>query len=233
MKISYPRTIRWYYLLVLVPFFTDLIENKHFPTQSQEFVTEIVVSTLIAIGVFIIYKDIDKIRILSETDALTGLYNRRRFTTDIIHEVSLSRRVIAPLSLVYIDVNDFKGINDNHGHAEGDAVLREIGILLRNTARRDYDFCYRLGGDEFGLLLIGVTQEQAEEMISQAQVYPSGKYPHLQANKVTLSYGVVQLGEFETEDAFLKRADAIMYWRKEQHKKNKDNTQHSKLASLT
>ena len=184
--------------------------------------TEVVLGVLIAVGVFVIYKELAKLRTVADTDALTGLYNRRRFMIDISREIKLSRRVLAPLSLVYVDVNDFKEINDNHGHAEGDIVLQEIGTLLRSTAQRDFDFCYRLGGDEFGLLLIGVTFEQAEEMISRAESQFLNKCPRLQANQVTLSYGVVQLGEFENEDTFLKRADAMMYWRKAQQRERKN-----------
>jgi diguanylate cyclase (GGDEF)-like protein len=220
MKIFMMLRTRWHYVLVLVPVFTDIIENGHLPRQPREFVTEVVLGILIAVGVHIVYRDIERFRTVAETDALTGLYNRRRFMGDIHREIRLSRRLGAPLSLVYVDVNDFKTINDNHGHGEGDAVLREIGEWLRETARRGYDYCYRLGGDEFGLLLIGVSAAQAETMIDRAKSEKLAHYPHLSRYRVTVSCGVVELGDVESEEQFLRRADATMYDRKRQQRHN-------------
>jgi diguanylate cyclase (GGDEF)-like protein len=229
MKIFAAFRARWHYILVLVPVFTDTIENGHLPRQPREFVTEVVLGILIAVGVYIVYRDIERFRTVAETDALTGLNNRRRFMNDIHREIKLSRRLGAPLSLVYVDVNDFKAINDTHGHGEGDAVLREIGDWLHETARRGNDFCYRLGGDEFGLLLIGATAAQAETMIERAQSQTLARHPHLNRNRVTLSCGVVELGDVESEEHFLQRADATMYERKRQQRhSNTDKAIHDK-----
>lgn len=214
MKLLSKLHVNWVYLLIFTPFVTDILENGHFPAHPREYVTEVIMGILIAVGLIIIRRHVDMLRTVAETDALTGLLNRRRFMADLEHEVNLSRRLRAALSLVYIDVNDFKAINDNHGHAVGDAVLREIGELLHHTGRRDIDFCYRLGGDEFALLLIGVTVQQAEDMLHRLQAQQLDNYPQLQAHKVTLSFGLAHLQPGESSEDFLHRADTMMYQRK-------------------
>jgi diguanylate cyclase (GGDEF)-like protein len=214
MTIFHRVLAKWDYLFVFTPFLTDIIESGHFPVHPREYVTEVVVGILIAVGVAIIHRDLAKLRTIAETDALTGLLNRRRFMGDLGREVKLSGRLGAQLSVIYVDVNDFKLINDAHGHAEGDAVLREVGTLLHHVARRDVDFCYRLGGDEFALLLIGVADSQAEEMLGRIQVEAGEAYPHLHRHGTTLSCGVAHLREGESTKSFLHRADTMMYKRK-------------------
>lgn len=84
-------------------------------------------------------------------DPLTGLYNRRHFDERLLLEVSLARRHSRPLSLVMFDVDDFKSINDRHGHRVGDEVLRAVGEALQRDLRRE-DETFRYGGEEFALL---------------------------------------------------------------------------------
>lgn len=206
----------WIYLLVLTPFITDVIENGRFPARPREYVTEVLMGILIAVGLVIIRRQVAMLRKVAETDALTGLLNRRRFMTDLEQEVKLSDRLQASLSLIYIDVNEFKLVNDTHGHSVGDAVLREIGQLLHHTARRDVDYCYRVGGDEFALLLIGVSVQQSEDMLNRLQTQPLDYYKHLYRHGVTLSYGIAHLQARESAGSFLHRADAMMYRRKMQ-----------------
>ena len=227
MKLFRKLHVNWVYLLIFTPFVTDIIENGRFPAHPREYVTEVLMGILIAIGLVIIRRHVDMLRTVAETDVLTGLLNRRRFMADLEHEVNLSRRLRAALSLVYIDVNDFKAINDNHGHAVGDAVLREIGELLHHTGRRDIDYCYRLGGDEFALLLIGVTAPQADDMLHRLQAQHLDNYQHLQDHEVTLSFGLAHLQPGESAEAFLHRADTMMYQRKLQRRE----AQHASRAN--
>jgi len=86
------------------------------------------------------------------TDALTGLGNRRAFEEDLARELSRLARHARPLSLVVIDIDGLKEINDTRGHGAGDDALRSLGCVLRRALRRQ-DTAYRLGGDEFSLLL--------------------------------------------------------------------------------
>ncbi len=89
---------------------------------------------------------------MARIDALTGLMNARAFTEQLEHDLALAERTAAPLTLVYLDLDDFKAINDTCGHAEGDRVLRAIGQALIKATRRS-DSVARIGGDEFALIL--------------------------------------------------------------------------------
>ena len=115
-------------------------------------------------GYTAIYQDItDKKRIekLSITDALTGLYNRRFFDETITKELGRAMRDNKILYFAMLDVDYFKQYNDHYGHQKGDEVLRAIGQTLQQELSRSSDFCFRLGGEEFGILFSDLSPEQA------------------------------------------------------------------------
>jgi diguanylate cyclase (GGDEF)-like protein len=87
------------------------------------------------------------------TDGLTGLLNHRAFYERLRHEVARARRYGFPLSLVMLDLDNFKQVNDRHGHPGGDQVLREVGAILRGQLRADLDIAARYGGEEFAVIL--------------------------------------------------------------------------------
>jgi diguanylate cyclase (GGDEF)-like protein len=89
---------------------------------------------------------------LSVTDGLTALYNRRHFEERLREEFSRSQRYGAPLSLIMLDLDHFKAVNDAHGHPFGDRVLRETAELI-STSIREHDICARYGGEEFAIVL--------------------------------------------------------------------------------
>lgn len=150
----------------------------------------------------------------SRTDALTGLANRRRFDERLAEEAERQARLgsEARLSLAMLDVDHFKQINDRHGHALGDAVLRELGSLL--TARvRGADFAARLGGEEFCVLCFGLTPAQA---LQAAEAWRMAVAAHdwsrLQADlAVTVSIGAADWHEVADAKALLALADARLY----------------------
>ena len=94
----------------------------------------------------------DELSIQANTDVLTGLLNRRSFTSFISFEFNNSKRSTRPLSLVLIDIDYFKSINDKHGHLVGDNVLKELADMLDHGFRRS-DKVSRWGGEEFAILL--------------------------------------------------------------------------------
>ena len=97
---------------------------------------------------------------LATRDSLTGLANRRLFDESLQREVARAQRLATPLSLLVLDVDHFKQVNDTYGHQTGDAVLREVSeALVANT--KNYDVAARYGGDEFVVLLPGCTREDA------------------------------------------------------------------------
>ena len=152
-----------------------------------------------------------ELRQLVVTDALTGCRNRRFFDEVITHELNSHRRYSTPMSLLFVDVDHFKTINDTLGHAAGDRVLREVAaFLMRNT--RDADYVFRWGGDEF-LLLLSCREDEAMRRGHDLQTdfLRSATLKGLPAG-VGLSYGGAEVSAAAgtVQDA-LKVADARMY----------------------
>jgi diguanylate cyclase (GGDEF)-like protein len=104
----------------------------------------------------------------ARSDSLTGLFNRRAFLESLQHHLSLAERDGKPTTLAYLDVDDFKRVNDDSGHEAGDEVLRLIATALRDSIRRT-DVVARLGGDEFALLIVGADQISAVSVIAKVR----------------------------------------------------------------
>lgn len=131
----------------------------------------------------------------SMTDALTGLYNRRSLDQLLQREVALSERHKQPLSLVMIDMDYFKQINDSHGHAAGDHLLRSFADCVRMTLRKT-DLAFRYGGDEFVIALPQTPVAQAQQVVQKlrqafASVDFTSAIAHLE-KQPTLSIGVAE-----------------------------------------
>lgn len=152
-------------------------------------------------------------REVSQTDPLTFLLNRRAIVRELQDEVMRSERYRTPLSVSIVDVDDFKAINDTHGHTVGDEVLKKVAHRLRESIRHP-DMVGRYGGEEFLILLpssdLKAASEQAERLCNQVretQYEVKGR-----SIRVTLSIGVAQLQiGIDTWDSLLNRADSAMY----------------------
>ena len=158
----------------------------------------------------------DLLRNLAMLDPLTGLYNRRFAEQRLAAEVSRSERKGHPLTVLTLDLNNFKEINDTYGHAAGDQVLQEFALQL-NKVIRGSDLAVRLGGDEFLVLLPECTVEQLELVVGRLGVvevdWQGQKIP------VTFSAGWKQYQPGERPEEMLARADEILYTRKRASKK--------------
>jgi len=147
---------------------------------------------------------------LARTDHLTGVFNGRVFYELCERELDRSRRYKHPCSLAYIDLDNFKVINDRHGHAVGDALLRVVSQGLKNNLRVN-DVLARLGGDEFAILLPETGDAGALVAVSRAkenllELMETHGWP------VTFSVGMVTfLRPPDTVDEMVTRADRIMY----------------------
>ncbi len=154
---------------------------------------------------------------LSMTDPLTGLYNRRSMDTLMDREVALSERHGNPLSLVMIDMDCFKTINDTHGHAAGDHLLKSFADCVRITLRKT-DLAFRYGGDEFVLALPQTSSTMAQQCVQKlrqafAAVDFSSAIANLE-NPPTLSIGVVERSKQHgvlTLQNLLAAADLALY----------------------
>lgn len=148
---------------------------------------------------------------LAATDGLTGLNCRRRFIELADSEVLRSRRYGMALSLIMLDLDHFKEINDRFGHHAGDVALTTLAVFLENT-RRANDVVGRLGGEEFAMLLPETSLEDARVVAERirAGIAATTLNDCGHTYGVTSSIGIVQLGD-EDLDALLSRADAAMY----------------------
>lgn len=147
---------------------------------------------------------------LARTDMLTGAVNRRCFFEMLMEELARTQRYGRGFALVYLDLDHFKKVNDQLGHAVGDQVLKTVVDVMRENLRRT-DTVARLGGDEFALLLPETPAQSAELLISKL------RFQLLDAMNdagwpVTFSIGLLNCGgELQDEDQLIKRVDQLMY----------------------
>lgn len=163
-----------------------------------------------------------KIHRLAHYDELTGAANRRRFYEEAQRVLAEAERELLPFSLLYLDLDDFKGVNDRYGHACGDELLRHVSARLQGLTREG-DLLARFGGDEFVLLLRGVSKGEVAAVAARYRAALEG--PFIIGGR-QLS-GVGSLGtvsyseEGQTIDELLRHADAAMYREKAGRRKAK------------
>jgi diguanylate cyclase (GGDEF)-like protein len=160
----------------------------------------------------------DELRAMAVTDPLTSCYNRRFFDEIARHELEQHRRYALPLSLLFMDCDRFKAVNDSRGHETGDRVLRTIGQILRGSIR-EADYAFRWGGDEF-LVMITAHEPQARAKAEEIRLlFQSSPILAELPEGVDLSFGCAAVPA-DTEDlrAVIEQADRDMYKRKRQVK---------------
>lgn len=143
-------------------------------------------------------------------DGLSGLFNRGRWEETVRAEFSRCRRTGQPATLVLVDLDHFKQINDLYGHAEGDSAIRRFADLLR-TDLRDIDVPGRYGGEEFGILLPHTPSAEALEVVRRLQ-RRLHEAPLSRHRTITASFGVAQLSpDIDSPDAWIRQADLMLY----------------------
>ncbi len=153
------------------------------------------------------------------TDSLTGLANVRHFHDVLDNQLEMTRRYHSDLSLLMIDLDNFKRVNDTYGHQAGDEVLRQVGLLLKNGVRKT-DLAARYGGEEFAIILPHTSKKTAidvaEKLRLEADSLRLEDYPQV---AVTFSIGVASSpGDADEAEKLLRMADDATYKAKEQGK---------------
>jgi len=154
-----------------------------------------------------------KLQKLATTDGLTKLYNSRSFYSQLELEVDRYNRYKHPLSLLLLDIDNFKEFNDNFGHLEGDKVLVRFSQIIKSCLRTN-DSAYRYGGEEFTVILPETNGDEAKTVAqrirSSLETEKFKPIPDKNA-KITISIGVTQYFPKEELSAFIRRADKAMY----------------------
>lgn len=162
----------------------------------------------------------------SAIDDLTRIYNRRYFDRRLVNELMLSERTRTPLSLILLDIDHFKNVNDRYGHVAGDAVLQWVAAMIEPALRSTKTFC-RYGGEEFAIIVPDATlrhattvAERVREVIARSPWAPENLH-------LTISAGVAEAQPGDTPLALVNRADEALY----AAKKNGRNRVESRAAN--
>jgi diguanylate cyclase (GGDEF)-like protein len=158
-------------------------------------------------------KMIKELKRLIIEDSLTGLYNSRHFFDQLDKEIQRSDRYLHPISLIFIDIDNFKGINDTYGHMVGDEILSLIAKKIK-ACLRSHDSAYRFAGDEFTIILPETTYSEAKfvaDRILAKFAHESISINEKEISEITLSIGIAEHQKNERTQQFVHRADVTMY----------------------
>ena len=150
---------------------------------------------------------------LAMTDDLTGALNRRKFYEILDHEIDRYKRYGTELSLLLIDIDYFKKVNDNFGHHTGDQILQKFSDLIQNLIRKS-DYFARIGGEEFAIILPQSNLQQAVNMAEKIRNRIS-EYNFPEVGKLTASIGISEIQKNEESGNFTQRTDDALYSAKE------------------
>ena len=185
-------------------------EEKKFDGKKYEQVTIFkVLANFIDAMTKELYNANDRLKYLSETDQLTNIYNRRKISTILEEETERSRRFDLPLSLIMIDIDFFKNINDTFGHLVGDEVLKEFATILKNSIRK-IDHLGRWGGEEFLIIAIGDRKDDAKILAERIR---KNIQNHIfeKVGKLTASFGIAEFDKNMDIQNFIQKADIALY----------------------
>jgi len=191
----------------------ELSEHLGTPMSLKTAIVDVLASTnFLRVPVLMEYEELKKLQVNAATDALTGLYNRRLFEEYFTKELNRAKRYGQHLALVLMDLHKFKEVNDRYGHLQGDQALQMAAATLRKTLRTS-DYAFRIGGDEFALLLLQADPEQAATLSRRLRGnYENSIQPLKLEVPLALDYGVANFPEDgDTKEALVQSADARLY----------------------
>lgn len=173
------------------------------------FVTLVLTMLFTNIFLGIVLRLQERLRKLGITDALTGVYNRRHMDKEVGEAIERHKRYGADSSLLLVDIDFFKSVNDEVGHAAGDRALKEIAALMRRSLRK-LDLVFRIGGEEFLVLLPDVKEAGAAEAAEKLRrEVASAEF--LPGRNITVSIGVGEIAPGEAREQWIRRIDRALY----------------------
>lgn len=161
-----------------------------------------------------IIEELMQLRELARTDPLTGLFNNRHFREALAQEMERTQRQEQPTSLMFIDIDFFKKVNDQHGHEVGNLALKHLSKLLTNNLRR-LDIAARYGGEEFVVILPGTDLYTGKFVAERIRALIEANPLRLEDGQLTLTVSIgidtFRVGDTDSTDAFIARTDALLY----------------------
>jgi len=158
-------------------------------------------------------RQVRRLKRLAEIDGLTKLLSRKTGESQLGDEINRARAKNEPLSVILLDIDHFKQINDEHGHSAGDNVLERVASVI-DARVRGQDLAIRWGGEEFVIVLVNTALDGAERVAEALRKMIASTSFQLEIN-ITISAGVAELAEGESADDVMERADKAMYAAKE------------------
>ncbi|MDM7860363.1 GGDEF domain-containing protein [Alteromonas sp. ASW11-36] len=199
------------FIIIVTPFAYKVMPSNEF---SRFFLVLIGTSGFLFMCVREIYSQNRLLIKLSFTDALTGLKNRATLTDALLHAININQRYRTPMTILMIDIDNFKTINDLYGHITGDNTLKSIATLMRDNFREP-DTLYRIGGEEFLVVLHDTPAESAQPIAERFRL--AVENASLIANhKVTVSIGVCELTVEKSPQKWISLCDKRLYRAKAQ-----------------
>ncbi len=200
------------YLIVIIPTLIELIDSIEYFNRYVVWTANIILTGLLLLIVNKVLQFEKKLEESSLIDPLTKLYNRKCFDEQLDEQFELCKRTNGELVLLYIDLDNFKYINDHFGHTKGDEVLQEFSNILVNSTHRKMDFAFRVGGDEFTLLLVFADKGEADLFVKGLiRDLKQKSNDFLLHFKASISIGVAYSSESNSKRQLIEEADRLMY----------------------
>lgn len=212
MAVSYlvrPREAIGFALVTIVALLPAILPGKEALATATIIITIIVTSTFAFAFSLITSRQREQLLQLATRDPLTGAGNRRGLDTRLGEIVNRFKRSAEPTSLLLLDLDHFKAVNDIHGHAVGDQILKRLTEII-NLRIRVTDSLYRIGGEEFVIVLDGQDLHRAAHLAEQLRILVDAN-EIVGDQSVTISLGVAELRDGESPNDWLHRADEALY----------------------
>ncbi len=157
-----------------------------------------------------LYLNEQKFKAQTYIDELTQLNNRKSYNERLKELISLKKRYNKSFSVLMYDIDDFKNVNDTYGHIVGDTVLVKMSELVKSHLREN-DYIFRIGGEEFVILLPETNLEDTKKVASKISKSIENDLKYITDKTITVSMGVSEINESDNEDTIFKRVDDLLY----------------------